>query len=62
MPIDYNFEHTPSFRDLTQTGLILLRDPFARALRKLDLLRQTAGEPKLVPVVAKPAKRLRRSS
>ena len=40
MPIDYNFENTPSFRDLTQTGLLLLRRPVVRSLSKLRRLRQ----------------------
>jgi hypothetical protein len=40
MPIDYNFEHTPSFRDITRTSLVLLRQPVVRSLAKLRRLRQ----------------------
>ena len=40
MPIDYNFEHTPSFRDITRSSLILLRQPIVRSLSKLRRLRQ----------------------
>lgn len=39
MPIDYNFEHTPSFRDITRSSLILLRQPIVRSLAKLRRLR-----------------------
>jgi hypothetical protein len=59
MPIDYNFEVTPSFRDLTQTGLVLLRQPLVRSLEKLRELR--CGLPTPVPVPIKSSKRLRRS-
>jgi hypothetical protein len=40
MPIDYNFEHTPSFRDVTRTSLLLLRQPLVRSLSKLRRLRR----------------------
>ncbi len=43
MPIDYNFEHTPNFRDLTRTSLVLLRQPVVRSLAKLRRLRR--GQP-----------------
>ena len=43
MPIDYNFEHTPSFRDITRTSLVLLRQPVVRSLSKLRRLR--SGQP-----------------
>lgn len=39
MPIDYNFEHTPSFRDVTRTSLLLLKQPLVRSLAKLRRLR-----------------------
>jgi len=39
MPIDYNFEITPSFRDVTRTSLLLLRQPVVRSLSKLRRLR-----------------------
>jgi hypothetical protein len=40
MPIDYNFEHTPNFRDLTRTSLVLLKQPMVRSLSKLRRLSQ----------------------
>jgi hypothetical protein len=43
MPIDFSFDSTPNFRDLTQTGLVLLRQPVVRSLAKLRLLRQGAA-------------------
>ena len=39
MPIDYNFENTPSFRDVTRTSLLLLRQPVVRSLSQLRRLR-----------------------
>jgi hypothetical protein len=68
MPIDYSFENIPSFRDLTHTGLILLKRPLVRSLAKLRRLQggssdsmppmHTAG---LVPVPVKSSKQFRRS-
>ena len=40
MPIDFSFESTPNFRDLTHTGLLLLRQPVVRSLSKLRRLRK----------------------
>jgi hypothetical protein len=40
MPIDFSFETTPNFRDLTHTGLLLLRQPIVRSLAKLRRLRK----------------------
>jgi hypothetical protein len=45
MPIDYNFEHTPSFRDVTRTSLLLLRQPLVRSLAKLRRLRRGQAVP-----------------
>ncbi len=45
MPIDYNFEHTPNFRDLTRTSLVLLQQPVVRSLAKLRRLRQGQSVP-----------------
>ncbi len=39
MPIDFSFESTPNFRDLTHTGLVLLRQPVVRSLAKMRRLR-----------------------
>jgi hypothetical protein len=43
MPIDYNGELTPSFRDVTRTSLLLLKQPVVRSLSKLRRLRR--GQP-----------------
>ncbi len=40
MPIDFSFEHTPNFRELTHTGLLLLRRPIVRSLAKVRRLRK----------------------
>ena len=61
MPIDYNYENTPSFRELSQTGLFLLRQPFVRSMDKLRQLRASVLNEKLVPVPVKSTKRFRRS-
>lgn len=45
MPIDYNFEHTPSFRDMTRSSLILLRQPIVRSLSQLRRLRSGQSVP-----------------
>jgi len=45
MPIDYNFEHTPHFRDLTRTSLVLLQQPIVRSLAKLRRLRSGRSVP-----------------
>ncbi|HEY8995229.1 MAG TPA: hypothetical protein VIM71_11245 [Lacunisphaera sp.] len=45
MPIDYNFEHTPSFRDVTRTSLLLLKQPLVRSLAKLRRLRAGRAVP-----------------
>ena len=45
MPIDYNFEHTPGFRDVTRTSLVLLKQPLVRSLSKLRRLRQGQSLP-----------------
>ncbi len=43
MPIDFSYEHTPSFRDVTRTSLVLLKQPLVRSLAKLRRLRR--GQP-----------------
>ena len=40
MPIDHSFESSPSFRDLSHTGLLLLRQPVVRSLRRMQRLRR----------------------
>ena len=62
MPIDYSFERTANFRDLTATGMFLIRQPFVRSLDKLRKLRASVVEEKLAPIPVKTTKRFRRSS
>jgi hypothetical protein len=45
MPIDYNFEHTPNFRDVTRSSLVLLGRPLVRSLSKLRRLRRGQAVP-----------------
>jgi hypothetical protein len=45
MPIDYNHEITPSFRDVTRTSLVLLKQPLVRSLAKLRRLRSGRAVP-----------------
>lgn len=45
MPVDYNFEHTPSFRDLTRSSLLLMQQPLVRSLAKLRRLRRGQSVP-----------------
>lgn len=69
MPIDYSFENIPSFRDLTHTGLILLKRPLVRSLKKLRRLQgggsadstPPMGTAGLVPVPVKSSRQFRRS-
>jgi len=61
MPLDYSFEATPSFRDLTQTGIVLLRQPLVRSLEKLRRLRAGLPAPVPVPVPVRSSRRFRRS-
>ncbi|MEO6994644.1 MAG: hypothetical protein ABI273_13615 [Lacunisphaera sp.] len=45
MPIDFSFESVPNFRDLTHTGLLLLRKPVVRSIAKLKRLRRGQSVP-----------------
>lgn len=45
MPVDFSFETTPHFRDLTHTGLLLLRQPVVRSVAKLRRLRKGQSIP-----------------
>jgi hypothetical protein len=54
MPVDFSFESTPNFRDLTQTGLVLLRQPVVRSLAELRRLRKGQAVP--VELVKRTAK------
>ncbi|HEX2862911.1 MAG TPA: hypothetical protein VHN79_14785 [Lacunisphaera sp.] len=53
MSIDYNYELTPGFRDLTRTSLVLLKQPLVRSLAKLRRLR--SGRPVLERPIARSA-------
>jgi hypothetical protein len=58
MPIDLSFEHTPNFRDVAQTGLLLLRRPLVRPMARLRRLREGFAAPEpLGPARAKPLRR-----
>ena len=50
MPIDFSFDSTPNFRDLTHTGLLLLRQPVVRSLAKLRRLRQGQSASEELPL------------
>lgn len=43
MPIDFSSDLSPSFRDLTHTGFVLLSRPLVRSLEKVARLRN--GKP-----------------
>jgi hypothetical protein len=60
MPIDYNYQFTPNFRDLTPTGLVLLQKPLVRSLAKLERLRRGVVGAE-APLVLKTARHFRRS-
>jgi hypothetical protein len=45
MPIDFSFETIPNFRELTHTGLVLLRQPVVRSLAKMRRLRKGQSVP-----------------
>jgi hypothetical protein len=59
MPIDLSFEHIPNFRDVAQTGLLLLQRPLVRPMARLRRLRE--GFAVSEPLPATRAKPLRRS-
>jgi hypothetical protein len=47
MPIDFSSDLSPSFRDLTHDGLVLLRRPLVRSAAKLRRLRRGVTLPEL---------------
>ncbi|MBA4137022.1 MAG: hypothetical protein C0518_06880 [Opitutus sp.] len=47
MPIDFSSDLTPSFRDISQTGLVLLQKPLVRSAAKLRRLRRGLSLPEL---------------
>ncbi len=47
MPIDFSSDLSPSFRDLTHTGLVLLQKPLVRSAAKLRRLRRGVTLPEL---------------
>jgi hypothetical protein len=49
MPIDFSSDLSPSFRDVTHTGFVLLSKPIVRSLEKVAQLRKGG---KRVPVPA----------
>jgi hypothetical protein len=54
MPIDFSFESVPNFRDVTQSGLLLLRQPVVRSLAKMRRLRK--GQPVIEGPLVRTAK------
>jgi hypothetical protein len=47
MPIDFSSDLAPGFRDLSHTGLLLLRRPLVRSASKLRRLRRGVTLPEL---------------
>lgn len=47
MPIDFSSELSPGFRDLSHTGLLLLKRPLVRSAAKLRRLRRGVTLPEL---------------
>lgn len=47
MPIDFSSDLCPNFRDLPQTGLVLLQRPVVRSAAKLRRLRRGVTLPEL---------------
>lgn len=43
MPIDFSSDLSPSFRDLSHAGLVLLQKPLVRSAAKLRRLRRGAA-------------------
>lgn len=56
MPLDYSFETTPSFRDLSHAGLLLLQQPLVRSMRRLQRLQRGLAA---LPETAAPVKTAR---
>lgn len=57
MPLDFSSDPSPSFRDLTHTGLVLLSKPLVRSAAKLRRLRRGVALPlPEVPVAVKTAR------
>ena len=40
MPLDYGFDSTTGFRDLTHSSLLLLKQPLVRSMRRINRLRR----------------------
>jgi hypothetical protein len=47
MPVDFSSDISPSFRDLTHSGLVLLKKPLVRSAGKLRRLRLGIAQPEL---------------
>lgn len=47
MPIDFSSDLSPGFRDLSHTGLLLLKRPLVRSAAKLRRLRRGVTLPEL---------------
>ena len=40
MPLDYGFDSSTSFRDLSHSSLLLLQQPLVRSMRRIKRLRR----------------------
>lgn len=47
MPVDFSSDLCPSFRDLTHSGLVLLKRPVVRSAGKLQRLQRGVPVPEL---------------
>ncbi|MFI5335970.1 MAG: hypothetical protein ACHQ5A_04255 [Opitutales bacterium] len=56
MPLDYSFDSTPGFRDLTHTALVLLQQPLVRSVSRIRRLRRGVH---VLPETAVPVKTIR---
>lgn len=48
MPVDFSSDLSPSFRDLSHTGLVLQQKPLVRSASKLRRLRRGGSQPELL--------------
>jgi hypothetical protein len=47
MPLDFSSDLSPSFREISHTGLLLLKTPLVRSAAKLRRLRRGVALPEL---------------
>jgi hypothetical protein len=61
MPIDFSSDLAPSFRDLSQAGLLVFGHPLVRSVRRLRRLRRGLSTLPETPAPVKTARLFRRS-